>query len=143
MKCFEDMLLRGRYCVLASEHIMLKDAYLIALAQNEVPPGKNCSDLELLQLYCFMHVQKIEYLITFSAVLLPFDGPGIPVNHPPMVICVIVRFKDRASALAARAADTAASSVVNTKQELQPPAIIFNPQPEHVKEIPLEPRSKS
>uniref|UniRef100_A0A915PMU3 TFIIS central domain-containing protein n=1 Tax=Setaria digitata TaxID=48799 RepID=A0A915PMU3_9BILA len=114
MKCFEDMFVRERYCVIASEHIMIKDAYLIALAQNELPP----------------------------AVLLPFDGPGIPNMHPPMVICVVVRFKSMESALAVRASDVIVSSAGSGESTFAH-SITFNQQRmDHVK-TSMELKSRS
>ncbi|PIO56360.1 hypothetical protein TELCIR_22241, partial [Teladorsagia circumcincta] len=60
---FEDMVRKGRYfAVDVPPESCFKDIYLLPLPADEEPP----------------------------AFLLPFDGPGIPLRHPAMIICVIV-----------------------------------------------------
>ncbi|VDM54402.1 unnamed protein product [Angiostrongylus costaricensis] len=60
---YEDMVRKGRYfAVDVPQDTCFKDMYLMPLAADEEPP----------------------------AVLLPFDGPGIPKRHSPMIICVMV-----------------------------------------------------
>ncbi|XGW07280.1 hypothetical protein V3C99_010458 [Haemonchus contortus] len=60
---YEDMVRKGRYfAVDVPPDSCFKDIYLLPLAAGEEPP----------------------------AFLLPFDGPGIPLRHASMIICVIV-----------------------------------------------------
>ncbi|KAK5972264.1 SPOC domain protein [Trichostrongylus colubriformis] len=60
---YDDMIRKGRYfAVDVPPQSCFKDIYLLPLAAGEEPP----------------------------AFLLPFDGPGIPLRHPSMIICVIV-----------------------------------------------------
>uniref|UniRef100_A0A158P6S0 FH2 domain-containing protein n=1 Tax=Angiostrongylus cantonensis TaxID=6313 RepID=A0A158P6S0_ANGCA len=60
---YEDMVRKGRYfAVDVPQDTCFKDMYLMPLAADEEPP----------------------------AILLPFDGPGIPKRHSPMIICVMV-----------------------------------------------------
>ncbi|MFH4974587.1 hypothetical protein AB6A40_001296 [Gnathostoma spinigerum] len=67
IRCFMDMQRKARYSVLNLEdQPTLKDGYLIALSRGDDAP----------------------------LVLQPYDGPGIPTDHPDMILCVIVRHKD-------------------------------------------------
>ncbi|RCN49339.1 SPOC domain protein [Ancylostoma caninum] len=60
---YEDMIRKGRYFAIEVPHdSCFKDMYLMPLPPGEEPP----------------------------AIFLPFDGPGIPPRHPPMIICVMV-----------------------------------------------------
>ncbi|KAE9415652.1 hypothetical protein Angca_002670 [Angiostrongylus cantonensis] len=63
LSMYEDMVRKGRYfAVDVPQDTCFKDMYLMPLAADEEPP----------------------------AILLPFDGPGIPKRHSPMIICVMV-----------------------------------------------------
>ncbi|EYC16808.1 hypothetical protein Y032_0032g2505 [Ancylostoma ceylanicum] len=60
---YEDMIRKGRYFAIeVPMDSCFKDMYLMPLPPGEEPP----------------------------AIFLPFDGPGIPPRHPPMIICVMV-----------------------------------------------------
>lgn len=60
---YEDMRRKGRYfAVDVPADSCFKDIYLLPLAPGEEPP----------------------------AMLLPFDGPGLPTHHPAMIMCVMV-----------------------------------------------------
>ncbi|VDM81733.1 unnamed protein product [Strongylus vulgaris] len=63
LSLYEDMIRKGRYfAVDLPNDSFFKDMYLLPLPSDEEPP----------------------------AILLPFDGPGIPKLHPPMIICLVV-----------------------------------------------------
>ncbi|KAJ1368257.1 hypothetical protein KIN20_029348 [Parelaphostrongylus tenuis] len=60
---YDDMIRKGRYFAIdVPPDTCFKDMYLMPLATDEEPP----------------------------AILLPFNGPGIPKRHPAMIICVMV-----------------------------------------------------
>ncbi|WKX96404.1 hypothetical protein Q1695_012668 [Nippostrongylus brasiliensis] len=63
---YEDMRRKGRYfAVDVPPDSFFKDIYLLPLGPGEEPP----------------------------AILLPFDGPGLPARHPAIILCVIVMYK--------------------------------------------------
>uniref|UniRef100_F1KPZ3 Death-inducer obliterator 1 n=1 Tax=Ascaris suum TaxID=6253 RepID=F1KPZ3_ASCSU len=111
-KCFLDMRRKNRYSVLGlDEQPTIKDGYLIALARGEQPP----------------------------TVLLPYDGPGIPDDHPDMIICVIVRHRDAAAA-AARIPGAASRNKQNESRVREPQKIA---EVKSIVEIPLERKNRS
>uniref|UniRef100_A0A914ZL73 TFIIS central domain-containing protein n=2 Tax=Parascaris univalens TaxID=6257 RepID=A0A914ZL73_PARUN len=111
-KCFLDMRRKNRYSVLGlDEQPTIKDGYLIALARGERPP----------------------------TVLLPYDGPGIPDDHPDMIICVIVRHRDAAAA-AARIPGATSRNKQNESRVREPQKI---GEVKSIVEIPLERKNRS
>lgn len=74
----------------------------------------------------------------FTAVLLPYDGPGIPDDHPDMIICVIVRHRDAAAA-AARIPGAASRNKQNESRVREPQKIA---EVKSIVEIPLERKNR-
>lgn len=87
----------------------------------------------------FQEKRSLRYLsILFAAVLLPYDGPGIPDDHPDMIICVIVRHRDAAAA-AARLPASSQRSKHNESRAREPQKTT---EVKSIVEIPLERKNR-
>lgn len=56
-----------------------------------------------------IYMETAEKSRIFSAAIMPLDGPGVPAEHAPMIICVIVRYKNILCARLAHAAESESS----------------------------------
>uniref|UniRef100_A0A1I7XUZ8 TFIIS central domain-containing protein n=1 Tax=Heterorhabditis bacteriophora TaxID=37862 RepID=A0A1I7XUZ8_HETBA len=88
LSLFDDMLSKDRYLVFdVPDDSNIKDGYLLPLPARQEAPG--------FTTICCMNYFFFLMNIFIVAVLLPFDGPGIGLRHPDMVVCVMVRHRSK------------------------------------------------